>query len=100
MNIKKLLLLIYLLGLVFIPLVLIFLPSNFFDNGESVCVSVLLFDQECPGCGMTRGVQHLLHFDITTAYEYNKLSLLVLPLLVFLWVKETNRVKNMLFNIN
>jgi len=64
--------------------VLLALPADFFDEGQSICLSVVLFDRECYGCGMTRGVQHLLHFDFRTAWEYNKLAFIVLPLGLFL----------------
>ena len=93
MNWKKLLLIIYYGGLILIPVVLLVLPANFFDNGQSVCVSVLLFDQKCYGCGMTRSIHHLLHFDFLIAYELNRLSLIVLPLLIYLWFKELRRVR-------
>lgn len=99
MNFKKQLLKIYFGGLILIPIVLLVLPSNYFDNGQSVCVSVLLFDQECYGCGMTRGIQHLLHLDFLTAYEFNKLSLIVLPLLVYLWFNELIRIKKLIKNV-
>ncbi len=99
MNFKKQLLKIYFGGLILIPIVLLVLPSNYFDNGQSVCVSVLLFDQECYGCGMTRGIQHLLHLDFLTAYEFNKLSLIVLPLLVYLWFNELRRIKKLIKNV-
>jgi hypothetical protein len=64
--------------------VLLYLPADFFDYGESVCLSVVLFDQECYGCGMTRGVQHLLHLDLKEAWNYNKLAFIVLPLGIFM----------------
>lgn len=99
MNFKRQLLKIYFGGLILIPIVLLVLPSNYFDNGQSVCVSVLLFDQECYGCGMTRGIQHLLHLDFLTAYEFNKLSLIVLPLLVYLWFNELKRIKKLIKNV-
>lgn len=99
MNFKKQLLKIYFGGLILIPIVLLVLPSNYFDNGQSVCVSVLLFDQECFGCGMTRGIQHLLHLDFLTAYEFNKLSLIVLPLLIYLWFNELRRTYKMIKNV-
>lgn len=99
MNFKKQLLKTYFGGLILIPIVLLVLPSNYFDNGQSVCVSVLLFDQECYGCGMTRGIQHLLHLDFLTAYEFNKLSLIVLPLLIYLWFNELIRIKKLIKNV-
>lgn len=64
--------------------VLIFLPANFFDTGQSICISVLLFNQQCWGCGMTRAIQHLIHLDFEIAYHLNRLSFLVLPLFIFM----------------
>jgi hypothetical protein len=33
-------------------------------------------------------VQHAIHLDFSAAYEYNKLVVLVLPLLVLMWIKQ------------
>jgi Protein of unknown function (DUF2752) len=70
-----------------IPLILLMLPSDYFDNGTSKCLSVMLFDAECYGCGTTRAVMHLLHGNFMEAFYYNMMSFVVLPLLVYLWVK-------------
>jgi hypothetical protein len=72
-------------ALISIPIVLLLLPADYFDGGESVCLSVRFFDMECPGCGMTRAIMHLIHFDINEAAYYNLLSFLVLPLLIYVW---------------
>ncbi len=68
-------------------LTLLILPADYFDTGSPMCVSVLLLGKECYGCGMTRAVQHLIHFDFESAYHFNKLSFVVFPLLVgmILW---------------
>lgn len=73
-------------ALLLFPMVLLALPAGFFDQGQSICISKLLLDTECYGCGMTRGIMHLIHFDIEQAYAYNKLSFIVLPLLGGMWV--------------
>jgi hypothetical protein len=73
--------------IIIVPLVLLILPANFFDNGESICLSQLLFKAECYACGMTRGVMHLIHLDFEKAYEYHMLSFTVLPLLGIIWVQ-------------
>jgi hypothetical protein len=82
--------------LLVLTIALLILPGNYFDNGSSKCVSVLLFDVECYGCGMTRAIQHLIHCDFKIAYEYNKLSFIVFPLFVFLSLIE---VKKMYFSL-
>ena len=73
------------LGLCLIALgFLLYLPADHFDEGQSMCLSVVLLDRECYACGMTRGSQHLLHLDFQEAWEYNKLSFIVVPLGMFL----------------
>ena len=69
-------------------IVLFYLPKDYFDEGQSVCLSVVIFDIQCYGCGMTRAIQHMINFDFTAAYNYNKLSFIVFPLLVFMIIKE------------
>lgn len=71
-----------------IGIILLILPADFFDRGDSVCLSVVFFDLKCYGCGMTRAVQHLLHFNFEEAYYYNRLSFIVLPLLSYLIIVE------------
>lgn len=71
-----------------IPFLLWFLPANYFDTGESICLSQVLLDKECPGCGITRSVQHAMHLDFASAWRYNKLIVLVLPFLVYLWASQ------------
>jgi hypothetical protein len=78
------LLLIFLLA---IPCVLWWLPAAAFDEGTPTCLSVLILGKTCPGCGLTRGVMHLLHFDIETALYYNPLSFIALPVLGWIWLR-------------
>jgi len=89
---KKNLLKLYLFILIAFPLSLIILPSNFFDSGQSICISIIILNRECFGCGMTRAVQHLIHLDFVGAYNFNKLSFLIFPLLTFLLLKEIRKV--------
>lgn len=92
--------LLYLIILLAAPIVFIILPADYFDTGKSICLSVLLFNKTCPGCGMTRAVQHLIHFDFAEAFQYNKMCFIVFPLVVYLWGKEVwqtyKKVKNLL----
>lgn len=71
-----------------IGIVLLFLPANFFDEGDSVCLSKSIFNMECYGCGMTRAVMHLIHFNFEEAYQYNKLAFIVVPLLAYLVISD------------
>jgi hypothetical protein len=69
------------------PIVLSILPSDFFDQGSSVCLSRVLFDLECYACGLTRATMRLIHLDFKGAWEFNKLSFIVFPFISALWVK-------------
>jgi hypothetical protein len=69
-----------------LPLIVWLLPLDYFDKGETVCLSVRLAGIECYACGMTSAVKHFIHFDFETAYAYNMLSFIVTPLLCIMWV--------------
>jgi hypothetical protein len=97
-NFRKKLLILYGIGLFLIPLILFMLSSDFFDSGQSICLSLVLFNQKCYGCGMTRAIQHLIHFEINKALYYNKLSFTTLPILLFLWMKEIYKIAAILRN--
>ncbi len=71
-----------------IPVVLLLLPTDFFDHGQSICLSILLLKKECIGCGITRSIQHFIHFDFIEAWKFNKLVVVVLPIMAFLWVNQ------------
>ena len=79
-------------GLITIPFVLWLLPADFFDQGPTLCVSKLIFESDCPGCGMTRAVQHAMHLDFAASWGYNKLFIIVLPLLIYLWIKQIKKL--------
>lgn len=79
---------LYRVLIVFIPLILILLPADFFDHGPTICISKLLTDAVCPGCGITRATQHAIHFDFANAWNYNKLFVIITPLLIWLYITE------------
>lgn len=82
---------IYLVFLIVLPLPFFILPANYFDTGESLCMSKLLLHRECLGCGITKAIQHAIHFDFTRAWHYNKLVVLVLPVVILLWLNEIKK---------
>ena len=84
-NLPKQLEIVWLSLLIATPFVLWILPSGFFDEGQVVCPSRLFFDIECLGCGMTRAVMHLHHFELEDAIFYNTGVVVFYPFLIFLW---------------
>ena len=71
-----------------LPVILFCIPREWVFHGHTVCLFHNLFGTECPGCGMTRALYSLLHLDFAAAWEYNRLSVLVAPLLAYLYLKE------------
>lgn len=70
------------------PFVLWLLPTDYFDNGESLCLSKILAGVECYACGLTKATMHFVHFEFEDAWNFNKLSFIVVPMLFPLWVKS------------
>ncbi len=80
---------LYLLFFIVTPIIFLVLPVDFFDTGASICPSKRFFNIECYGCGMTRAVMHLIHFDLESALYFNSLSVIVAPVLAIFWIKWT-----------
>ena len=58
------------------------------------CVFRLIFGIKCPGCGMTHAAVAMTHLDIAGAFNYNKLSVTVVPLLIIiLLIQEYRYIK-------
>ncbi len=77
----------WLVALLAFPVMLWALPSAFFDESDIiVCPSRAFFGVECLGCGMTRGVMHAHHAEITEAIYYNLGSPFVYTVLIGIWV--------------
>lgn len=74
-------------GILSIPIAFYFVPVEWLNKQHSICLFKNIFGIECYGCGMTRAILSSLHFDFDNAYQYNKLVVIVLPLLVYIWTK-------------
>lgn len=77
-----------------IPLVLFLIPINWLSDSHTLCLYKNYFNKECYGCGITRAVFSILHLKFEKALAYNKLVLIVFPLLVFAWVKRLKNIYN------
>jgi hypothetical protein len=84
-NKKVILVGIKILFRVLVPIVLLVLPANYFDKGNSLCLSVVLFHTECPACGLTRACMHLIHFEFWEAFQYNMMCFISFPGLAAVW---------------
>jgi hypothetical protein len=52
------------------------------------CLIEAILGVECPGCGLSRAFQALLHGDLAGAWAHNPLVFVVLPAGAFYWVRE------------
>lgn len=75
------------------PVVLLMLPADYFDKGESICLSKMLAGIECYACGLTRATMHFIHFEFQEAWMYNKLSFIIVPMLFPLWLKAIYEIR-------
>ncbi len=48
---------------------------------------------KCPGCGSQRAVHALLNLDFFTAFGYNALLIVSIPIIIILGYAEINRVR-------
>jgi hypothetical protein len=75
-------------GLILIPIVLFICPLEWVVGHNSICLYKNITGHECYGCGITRAILSAIHFKFGEALKYNKLVLIVLPLLSYLWAKN------------
>lgn len=84
----KLMLCLALLFWVALPICLLLLPVDHFDEGPSHCPSMLFLGKPCFACGLTRAVQHLIHGDWTGARQFNPAVGFLFPALAlgYVWL--------------
>ena len=83
---------------VFIPLALFAVPLSTFESLPSVCLYKNIFGRECPGCGMTRAALYLIHLRFADAFAFNRMIIIVFPLILFFFlknlIKDVKQLKN------
>jgi hypothetical protein len=75
------------IGMLLFPVALYFIPVDCLNKQHSICLFKNLFGVECYGCGITRAVISTIQFDFVSAFHYNKLIVIIFPLLVYIWLK-------------
>ncbi len=73
------------------PLLLILIPTAWLERRRSLCLIKNLTGRPCPGCGMTRAISSVSHGKFRQAFRYNRLVVIVLPILAYEWLQETTR---------
>lgn len=75
--------LVYLL----IPLAVYLIPRHAILGGRSICLFDNLLGIRCWGCGITRAVWCCMHMEFGAALQYNRLIIVLFPLLCFLYIR-------------
>lgn len=76
----------FLVGLYFISSVLI--VSFFNVDIMFPCLSKLILDTKCWGCGLSTAFGQLLKLDIEEAYRSNPIVFVILPILLWIIIKD------------
>ena len=72
--------------LLVLPFLLFMVSLDRLEGQHSICLFKNLFGIECYGCGITKAVVAAVQLDFIRAFQYNKLIVIVMPLMVYLWV--------------
>lgn len=71
-----------------VPMVLFLLPLHWLEGFGTVCLIKNITGYECPGCGMSHAVISVIHGNFSDAFNYNKLVIVIFPLLSYIWLKK------------
>ena len=71
-----------------LPFLLSVVSIEALDGKQTICLFKNIFGHECYGCGITKAVLSVIQFDFVKAFNYNKLIVVVLPLIIYFWGKE------------
>jgi hypothetical protein len=69
------------------PLLLSVFPLRFILNNKTICIWKNLFDIDCIGCGITRSILLVFHFEFSKAYECNSFVFIVFPVISIIWTQ-------------
>ena len=61
------------------------IPERFFDKNigkNDLCIMRQLFDIPCPGCGITRSIYFIMHFNLEKAKNINPSAIMLIPVVV------------------
>lgn len=70
--------------------IIVYLAAHFLMkyNDVTICLWKNLFHVNCWGCGITRAFYALCHLDFNSAWNYNNKIYIIVPILVYIWIKE------------
>lgn len=75
-------------ALILLPIFLMSRSVAVLETKPSLCLFKMIFGRPCFGCGMMKAAVAALHGDLVTAWHFNRLTVIVLPLAAYCWTKE------------
>src|SRR5437762_3271138 len=72
---------------ILLPGTFLVVPTSLIEARRPICLIRTFFVVKCLGCGMTRVISCVFHGKFKQAFEYNKLIIVVFPLLCYVWVR-------------
>jgi hypothetical protein len=72
---------------IFLGTIFYFIPKIYLGDTFPICVYRIILSKKCIGCGTTRAVWSILHFNFNDAYEYNKMIIITFPIIIGCIVK-------------
>lgn len=68
-----------------LPIYILCLRPETLAHEHSWCLFKNVFGRECYGCGMMKAVVAVAHLRFVLAWHYNRLIIVVAPLLAYCW---------------
>ena len=69
------------------PIAFYLIPYSWFEGTSTIFPFNNIFGAECPGCGTTRAIHSLIHFNFAKAFDLNRMIVVVFPLMGYIWIK-------------
>jgi hypothetical protein len=85
---------------ILLPVLLFFIPVDWLNGQHTLCLFKNLTGRECWGCGITRAIISAVQFHFEAAFHYNKLIVIVLPLLLYEWIKTVKSLVIQFFKLH
>jgi hypothetical protein len=75
-----------------VPVVLFFIPLDWLNKQHTICLVKNIFGVNCFGCGITRAVISGIQLDFNKSFEFNKMVVIVLPMLIYVWYTRIKKL--------
>lgn len=78
--------------LLLFPIAFYFIPIKWLNESHTICIYKNITGNDCYGCGITRAILSVLHLQFANAFHYNKLVIIVFPLLFYIYLKSIYKI--------